>query len=118
MNVNPATAKYSAEYSGQKYFFCCAPCLDKFLSHPQGYLNQPAAPNLVMLGSLSAAASQSEGQKPKAEGLKTEARGPNSDARSYVCPMCPEVREAKLGACPSCGMALEPETPLPTTRTE
>ena len=30
---------------------------------------------------------------------------------SYVCPMCPEVRESKPGACPSCGMALEPEVP-------
>ena len=25
--------------------------------------------------------------------------------------MCPEVREPKPGACPSCGMALEPEVP-------
>jgi P-type Cu+ transporter len=37
---------------------------------------------------------------------------------SYVCPMCPEVRESKPGPCPSCGMALEPEHPLPSTRTE
>jgi len=28
----------------------------------------------------------------------------------YVCPMCPEVRNAGPGICPSCGMALEPET--------
>jgi Cu+-exporting ATPase len=32
--------------------------------------------------------------------------------------MCPEVREPKPGACPSCGMALEPETPLTDTRLE
>jgi P-type Cu+ transporter len=38
---------------------------------------------------------------------------------TYVCPMCPDVREPAPGACPSCGMALEPETPTaPTTRTE
>ena len=37
----------------------------------------------------------------------------------HICPMCPEVRQQGPGACPSCGMALEPETlqPLPT-RTE
>ena len=29
---------------------------------------------------------------------------------TYVCPMDPEVRESKPGACPKCGMALEPET--------
>ena len=28
----------------------------------------------------------------------------------YICPMCPEVRNAGVGVCPSCGMALEPET--------
>jgi len=32
--------------------------------------------------------------------------------------MCPEVRESKPGACPSCGMALEPDVPVATTRTE
>ncbi len=29
----------------------------------------------------------------------------------YTCPMHPEVRQDHAGACPKCGMALEPETP-------
>jgi Cu+-exporting ATPase len=38
------------------------------------------------------------------------------EAAAYICPMCTEVREDVPGACPSCGMALEPEMPtaLPT----
>jgi len=28
----------------------------------------------------------------------------------HICPMCPEVRQQGPGACPGCGMALEPET--------
>ncbi len=32
--------------------------------------------------------------------------------------MCPEVRSAKPGACPRCGMALEPEMPAAATRVE
>ncbi len=32
--------------------------------------------------------------------------------------MCPEVRESKPGACPFCGMALEPDVPAAATRTE
>jgi P-type Cu+ transporter len=32
--------------------------------------------------------------------------------------MCPEVREAKPGARPSCGMALEPDVPMASTRIE
>ncbi|MFO1535476.1 MAG: heavy metal translocating P-type ATPase [Thermoplasmatota archaeon] len=35
----------------------------------------------------------------------------------YTCPMDPEVRLAKPGACPKCGMALEPLVP-PTLRQE
>ncbi len=31
-----------------------------------------------------------------------------ADDRIYTCPMHPEVRRAELGACPDCGMALEP----------
>ena len=36
----------------------------------------------------------------------------------YLCPMCPKVRETKPGPCPSCGMALEAEMPLPAPRSE
>src|SRR5574341_1146267 len=37
----------------------------------------------------------------------------------YVCPMHPEVRRPAPGACPKCGMALEPEVPAPAAhRTE
>src|SRR6185437_15264102 len=30
----------------------------------------------------------------------------------YTCPMHPEIRQDHPGACPICGMALEPETPV------
>lgn len=37
----------------------------------------------------------------------------------YVCPMDPEVHKMGLGACPKCGMALEPATiTAPATRTD
>ncbi len=37
----------------------------------------------------------------------------------YACPMDPEVRRESPGACPKCGMALEPEsTAAPATRAE
>jgi P-type Cu+ transporter len=38
---------------------------------------------------------------------------------TYVCPMDREVRESKPGACPKCGMALEPAAPAaPSVKTE
>jgi P-type Cu+ transporter len=49
MNLDPATAKYTAEHAGKKYFFCCAGCADKFVMHPQAYANKPAS-GLVTLG--------------------------------------------------------------------
>ncbi len=37
----------------------------------------------------------------------------------YTCPMDPEVVQIGPGACPKCGMALEPKNPVfPTTKTE
>ena len=189
MNVNPATAKYTAEHSGKKYFFCCGGCADKFVMHPQAYANKSTS-GLVTLGMPTSPTpqpaerdpvcgmnvnpvtakfvSEGDGRKkyfcsrgcqekfeadaakylnkpptglvvlnapaltkvaPPVQGPKSEVRSqpfvaagsPKPEAGSppsYVCPMCPEVRESKPGACPSCGMALEPETPLTTTRTE
>ncbi len=41
------------------------------------------------------------------------------ESETYTCPMHPEVRAKGPGACPECGMALEPlVSPAPTARTE
>jgi len=42
---------------------------------------------------------------------KTSPRHQAAQGSAYICPMCPEVRESEPMACPSCGMALEPEFP-------
>src|SRR6266496_5099548 len=119
MNVNPATAKHVHEHAGKNYYFCCAPCAEKFKSNPEGYLNKPAPSGLVTLGMpKSAPPAQSHGMTIAPV---PEVQSPRSEVRtqpSYVCPMCPDVRETKPGACPSCGMALEPEIPLASQRTE
>jgi len=110
MNVNPATAKHVHEYAGKNYYFCCGGCVEKFKANPQSYLNKSAPSGLVTLGMPATAPSP----KPALPIRKPEAGSPPS----YVCPMCPEVRESTPGACPSCGMALEPDVPLASTRTE
>ena len=38
--------------------------------------------------------------------------------REYTCPMDPEVRQKGPGACPKCGMALEPVDVAPITKAE
>ncbi len=120
MNVNPATAKHSHNYAGKSYYFCCAGCADKFKANPAGYLNPlpPTASQLVTLGAPANSSSPVVSAVPPshaAASANAENRRPEA---AYVCPMCPEVRESKPGACPSCGMALEPDMPIASTRTD
>ena len=117
MNVSPATARYTHEHAGKQYYFCCGKCLEKFSSSPDHYLNRPASSGLVMPG-MPAATPAAPAQLP-ASFAPPNPNPARSAATVYVCPMCPEVRESKPVPCPSCGMALEPENPLPpATRTD
>ncbi|HEU4415218.1 MAG TPA: heavy metal translocating P-type ATPase [Candidatus Angelobacter sp.] len=102
MDVDPGKAAASAEHKGRKYYFCCKGCEARFKADPEKYLSaKPAASQLVQLGAMPPS-------KPKIESV------PDTPQRkgtvTYVCPMDPEVREDNPGACPKCGMALEPET--------
>ncbi|WP_253910667.1 heavy metal translocating P-type ATPase, partial [Pyxidicoccus fallax] len=84
MKVDPSAPKGgSLEHEGQTYFFCNPKCRERFRADPARYLSpRPAEP-----------------EPPAAPGTM------------YVCPMDPEVRQDHPGACPKCGMALEPESP-------
>ncbi len=80
MKVDPAASKPRAEHGGVTYYFCCAGCREKFLADPAKYL-KPAKPS----------------PPPPAPGHAL-----------YTCPMHPQIKQAGPGACPLCGMALEP----------
>ncbi len=95
MNVHPDRAAGSFEYRGKTYYFCATRCLEKFRAEPEYYLTPP------------------EQRTPKL--MPVSAGG----TVKYVCPMDPEVSESKPGACPICGMALEPaDVTVASTRTE
>jgi len=81
MAVDPASAEYSCEHQGARYFFCCVGCFQKFEADPAGVLN----------GRLAAPSHMPPGAQ-------------------YTCPMHPEVVQEGPGDCPDCGMALEPMT--------
>jgi P-type Cu+ transporter len=121
MNVNPATAKHIHEHGGKNYYFCCASCKEKFKGEPDKYLSAPPpqrSSGLVMLGVPAARPAQPSLQPIQIAPAKAESESPKKAALAYVCPMCHEVRESKPGACPSCGMALEAETPVAAMRVE
>jgi P-type Cu+ transporter len=108
MTVDPATAKHHRTCRDQTYYFCCQHCAEKFEGAPEKFLQAPArSAGLVMLGAKPVSTSASVEHHPEA-----------APKTGYVCPMCPEVREGKPGACPRCGMALEPEAPVTQRRVE
>jgi P-type Cu+ transporter len=119
MNVNPATAKHVYGHGGKNYYFCCAPCVEKFKSDPARYLNAPA-PNIVAAlaaPSITNPDGRMDCSLPQVP--QSASSRPTTADVAYVCPMCPEIRVSKPGACPSCGMALESEVPLASkTRTD
>jgi Cu+-exporting ATPase len=87
------------EHQGTTYFFCNDRCLEKFKADPARYLGVASSP---------AAPAQPAPRPP-----------PPPPGTVYTCPMDPEVRQQGPGACPKCGMALEPDVPLaPAARTE
>jgi P-type Cu+ transporter len=117
MDVNVSTAKHVHEQDGKKYYFCCASCVEKFKGNSKRYLDGFAARSqLVTLG--TAKTNASGGLMPPSSAKASAHSSTRSNAPAYICPMCPEVREAKHGVCPSCGMALEAEVSLAATRTE
>ena len=83
MTVDPASTEWHVEHAGRTYDFCSLSCALKFRESPGRWLGRP--------------------------GASTAGTPPGT---AYVCPMCPEVREQAPVACPSCGMALEPEMPV------
>jgi Cu+-exporting ATPase len=91
MKIMPGKAAGSVEHAGHTWYFCGKGCLAKFQANPTQY----------------------DGSKPEAmvSIASTTTKTPNPPAASqYTCPMHPEIVRDKPGACPKCGMALEPLT--------
>jgi P-type Cu+ transporter len=96
MTVHPETAAASTVYEGKPYYFCHPGCLRKFQADPRRYL-EPPSPTPPPTGGGGAGV----GGVPPPE-------APPGTKVEYVCPMDPEVVATEPGACPKCGMALEP----------
>ena len=107
MTVDPARAAAKHPHNGQTYYFCSPHCLTRFKEDPEKFLAQQRH-------GQHGGHSHGGGDAPERSSRTAEAA-----AGAYVCPMDPEVRESKPGACPKCGMALEPESlGVPQTRVE
>lgn len=108
MTVDQETAAGSFEYQGEIYYFCNPHCLHKFSSDPEEYLNKGSdkPEPMVQLSGKSKSLPVMVQMKPAMD-------------VEYTCPMDPEIVQMGPGACPKCGMSLEPMNPVPqSTKTE
>ena len=79
MSVDRARSAHHVQAHGHDFHFCSAGCRTKFEADPGRYLNP------------------------------TRSTPPPGQAKAiYTCPMHPQIRQIGPGACPICGMALEP----------
>ena len=134
MTVDPNAGKPHADYQGQTYYFCCNGCKTKFLADPQKYL-APRTPKPAAAGAIDPVCGMTV--DPHTAQHRADYRGhtyyfcaagcrtkfladpqkylgkreaePVIEGATYTCPMHPEIRQIGPGACPICGMALEPE---------
>jgi len=88
-----AQSQHQLLREGRPVYFCSAGCKAKFTANPSQYLPADS------VAQVATAATPAPGAEPALAGA------------IYTCPMHPEVRQSKPGACPKCGMALEPEMP-------
>ena len=128
MTVNPDKARFTHDYAGTTYLFCCGGCQAAFRTDPEAFLRARAESTGNGAGDRHAPHDGGAAHRHAAGDLRMgggghaghhhgEATGEpvrpagtaGSSATVYVCPMCPEVRETEPVPCPSCGMALEPE---------
>jgi P-type Cu+ transporter len=80
MKVLPQKAAGSIKRAGRTWYFCSQGCKARFEANPGKY-----------------------------DGSALRVTAPETAiANQYTCPMHPEVLSPKPGACPKCGMALEP----------
>ncbi len=116
MTVDPANARGgSFDHAGTTYFFCSKGCHDKFAADPDGWLARgprsmsAAAPiQITRRGAAPAAPTSAPSAPHSAPSTTAMAQPPASP--DWTCPMHPEIVQSTPGACPICGMALEPRT--------
>ncbi|HEX2796734.1 MAG TPA: heavy metal translocating P-type ATPase, partial [Immundisolibacter sp.] len=87
MQVAEDRAAATAQHAGATFYFCSSRCHDRFVADPAAFVTAGAG---------------DQGQDA------ARPAPPAPPGAMYTCPMHPEVRQDHPGACPICGMALEP----------
>ena len=83
MEIEEADSVGTVAHNGVTYYFCAESCLERFKQSPDEFLHANPPPSAPLTAP---------------PGARVE----------YTCPMDPEIIRDQPGACPICGMALEP----------
>ncbi|MCU1385587.1 MAG: copper-transporting ATPase [Acidobacteria bacterium] len=89
MTIDEVDSVGTHRHDGVTYFFCNPSCLERFAADPKAFL-EPGAATPV----------------------------PPPPGATFICPMDPGVHSSTPGACPKCGMALEPDLSNPASHTK
>ena len=130
MTVDPHEPAAKVGHAGKTYYFCSTGCARRFEQKPENYLSEahaamkpPSSSSaLHVIGAAAAHATakaphsvqQHPGEHPPKSPRGTQTGVAQSSASGkpaqvrYTCPMHPEIVQLGPGACPICGMALEP----------
>jgi Cu+-exporting ATPase len=110
MTVDPDRAAGHSEWHGETFHFCSRSCKAKFDADPERYAGEADHHDS---GHEHAGHESHPAARDPAHGTagRAERSPPAAGAAVYTCPMHPEIRQDHPGACPICGMALEPVTP-------
>ena len=98
MMLEPGKAAAKAEHEGKTYFFCSKGCGERFSGEPAKFLNAPGTGGMRR---------DHVDHDRHVYGVR-ESAPPDVKNVRYTCPMHPEILQIGPGACPKCGMALEP----------
>ena len=124
MTVDESKA-LSFELEGQVFYFCSEHCLTTFMTSPELESADPVMPATDDSG-VEAEHSCCHGTSPESRDESPEkhrsetldSKHSTLDSPLYTCPMHPEIEQNAPGACPKCGMDLEPKSVAAVTTDE
>jgi len=117
MQVSPEGAIESL-HQGTPFYFCSESCQKKFDQNPEGVLAERSQKEAEKSSaSTESGSSCCSGQKVALPVLDSRPSSRDSHA-IYTCPMHLEIEQVGPGACPLCGMDLEPKFVSDSTESE
>jgi len=117
MQVSPENA-IESEYQGNLFYFCSESCQKKFDNDPEDVLAEQAKKEATKISANPGRApSCCSGHEGPLVSLDSRPSSLNSQA-IYTCPMHLEIEQIGPGACPICGMDLEPKFVSASTESE